>query len=298
MHILIAGGTGLLGSYLTPHFLTKGYEVTILSRSARTSGHQKQRFLRWDGKKIPNEVGNVDVVINLAGVGIMDGRWTEAYKKLIRDTRVESTSGCVSFIREASYKPSLFLSVSAVGFYGTKSPQALDETAPAGKDFLSLTCVQWENASKNAGIRTVIPRIGLVLAAKGGAFPRLLKPFKYYAGGFLGDGKQGFPWIHIEDIVRAFQFVMDHPTLEGPVNFAAPEIMTNKDFSQTIGKLVGKPAGLSVPSLVVKTMLGESSALLLEGQFVRPQKLMEAGFTFKYAKAEDAVKDLLLSIEV
>jgi uncharacterized protein (TIGR01777 family) len=298
MHVLITGGSGLVGSYLTPHFLSQNYEVTILSRSARTSGHNKQRFVRWDGKNIPSEVGNVDIVINLAGVGVMDDRWTENYKRQILDSRINSTTACVKFIQSAASKPQLFISASAVGYYGTKQPVPLDETAPPGKDFLGITCQKWEDAAKGAGIRTVITRIGLVLAAKGGAFPRLLKPFKFYAGGYLGDGKQGFPWIHMDDIVGAFQFIINHPEIEGVVNLTAPEQLTNKDFSKIIGKLVGKPAGLSVPSFVVKTMLGESSALLLEGQFVSPKRLLDAGYPFKYPQAEPAVRDLLKMVEM
>lgn len=298
MHVLITGGSGLVGSYLTPHLLSQNYEVTILSRSARTSGHSKQRFIRWDGKSIPAEVGAVDVVINLAGVGVMDDRWTESYKKQILESRINSTSACVKFIQNASTKPQLFISPSAVGFYGTKHTTPVDETAPVGKDFLGITCQKWEEAAKGAGIRTVIARIGLILAAKGGAFPRLLKPFKYYAGGYLGDGKQGFPWIHMDDIVGIFQFFINHPEIEGVVNLTAPELMTNKDFSKIIGKLVGKPAGISVPPFVVKTMLGESSAVLLEGQFVTPKRLLDAGYPFKYPQAEPAVRDLLKMVEM
>jgi uncharacterized protein (TIGR01777 family) len=298
MHVLITGGSGLVGSYLTPHFLSQNYEVTILSRSARTSGHNKQHFVRWDGKNIPSEVENVDILINLAGAGVLDDRWTDAYKRQILESRINSTTACVKFIQDTPTKPQLFISASAVGYYGTKQTTPLDESASAGKDFLGITCQKWEDASKNAGIRTVIPRIGLVLAAKGGAFPRLLKPFKYYAGGYLGDGKQGFPWIHIDDVVAIFQFFINHPDTEGVFNLTAPEQLTNKDFSKIIGKLVGKPAAISVPAFVVKTMLGESSAMLLEGQFVTPKRLLEAGYSFKYPQAEAAVRDLLKMVEM
>lgn len=292
MRILITGGTGLIGKHLTPELIESGHEVVILTRkSAHTTGHV--HHVHWNGKVIPDSTGPADVVINLAGASIIDHPWTKEYKKLIRTSRVQCTQACVDYIKRQNPKPRVFLSGSAVGFYGTQNPRHLDETAPPGKDFLARTGIEWENLAKAAPVRTVLLRTGVVMARDGGAFPRLLTPFKFYAGGYLGSGKQGFPWIHIDDVVGMIRWAIDNDEVEGPLNVVAPETLNNRDFGRVVGRIIHKPAGLPVPALVVKAMLGERSMILLEGQFVVPKKAQDLGYTFRYPTAEAAVMHML-----
>jgi uncharacterized protein (TIGR01777 family) len=293
MHILITGGTGLIGTHLVPSLLAAFHEVTVLTRAARPTQLAGLRFVAWDGKRIPDEVGNVDAVINLAGAGIADGRWTPDYKRLILESRIDATSACVRFIRGLTRAPEVFISGSAVGYYGTARTEPVDESSGPGHDFLSLTSRKWEAAAADAGIRTVIIRTGVVLANEGGAYPKLLAPFKVYAGGYIGDGKQGFPWIHITDVIGLIEFALTTPTLSGPINLTAPELLTNAEFGSILGRVIGRPSGLPVPAFVIKALLGESAILVLEGQRVRPRVAEQAGYRFVYPKAESALKQLL-----
>jgi uncharacterized protein (TIGR01777 family) len=239
----------------------------------------------------------VDAVINLAGCGLADQKWTPEYKKLILSSRVNSTRACVEYIREHETrfgtKPEVFLSASAIGYYGTHRSEPVTETDGPGNDFLSRVGVEWEAAAQGAGIRTVILRTGVVLAQEGGAFPRLLKPFKFYAGGYVGCGKQGFPWIHIDDVVGMMFWALENPNVEGPINLTAPDLHTNRSLARVLGALIGKPSGLSVPVFVVRTLMGESAVIIVEGQLVRPQKALDLGYEFKYPDARSALRDLL-----
>lgn len=293
MHILITGGTGLIGTHLVPSLLAASHEVTVLTRAARPTQLAGLRFVAWDGKRIPDEVGNVDAVINLAGAGIADGRWTPEHKRLILESRIDATSACVRFIRGLARAPEVFISGSAVGYYGTARTEPVDESSGPGHDFLSLTSRKWEAAAADAGIRTVIIRTGVVLANEGGAYPKLLAPFKVYAGGYIGDGKQGFPWIHITDVIGLIEFALATPTLSGPINLTAPELLTNAEFGSILGRVMDRPSGLPVPAFVIKALLGESAMLVLEGQRVRPRVAEQAGYRFVYPKAESALKQLL-----
>ena len=293
MKYLLTGGTGLIGSRLVPELLNAGHEVIVLTRKAKASGHPNLRYVAWNGKEIDPQLGPVDVVINLAGAGVADHKWTAAYKKEILDSRVNATSACVKFIQAQTTKPKVFVSASAVGYYGTQQSGVLDETAPAGNDFLAYTGMAWEQAAQGAGVRTVILRTGVVMAHEGGAFPKLLAPFKLYAGGYLGDGKQGLPWIHITDVLRIIHFVIEQEAIEGPVNLAAPEQLSNRDWARVMGKALNRGSGLPVPAFSVKLLMGESAVIVLEGAFIRPAKLLAAGFQFTYPTAAEAVKELL-----
>jgi hypothetical protein len=294
MKILITGGTGLLGTHLQSYFAAQEHEVLVLSRKDRR--HLNTNYItyhEWDGKQIDAELGPVDVVINLAGAGIADKKWTASYKQEILNSRINATKACTEFIQAQSDKPQVFISVSAVGYYGTEQKKKLTEADGPGHDFLAKTSVKWEKASHGTGVRTVNPRIGIVMAKDGGAFPRLLKPFKFYAGAWLGNGHQPFPWIHIDDVCRLMDFVIHNEQIEGPVNFAAPNFQTNKSFAKMLGQKIGIPVMMGIPEFMVKTMLGERAIILTEGQYVLPKKAQDHGFQFKYPKASEALDDLL-----
>ncbi|MCS7085896.1 MAG: NAD-dependent epimerase/dehydratase family protein, partial [Bacteroidia bacterium] len=203
MRVLMTGGTGLIGRAFCQKALEKKWKLTLTTRKPPKNPLPDVEYVIWKGDKIdPQSVGPADAVINLAGCGIADHRWTAEYKKQILTSRVNSTRACVDYIREHEsrfgFKPQVFISASAVGYYGTHRDAPVVETDGPGKDFLSQVGVEWEAAAQGAGVRTVIMRTGVVLAREGGAFPRLLKPFKFYAGGYIGSGKQGFPWVHID----------------------------------------------------------------------------------------------------
>ncbi|MBX3102085.1 MAG: TIGR01777 family oxidoreductase [Bacteroidetes bacterium] len=294
MKILIAGGTGLLGSRLVSRLSADGHEIRVLTRSAPVAHPSGVEFLQWDGKRLdPDAVGPTDAIINLAGAGIADHKWTAAYKQRILDSRVHATRALVTYIHAQSQKPQVLLQASAAGYYGTHPGKVFTEADGPGKDFLAKTCILWEAAAQDAGIRTVWVRTGLVLAPEGGAFPKLLQPFKFYAGGHLGDGRQPFPWIHADDVTGIIHFALTHPQVEGPLNAAAPEQMTNRDFARLLGRLLGKPSGLPVPAFAIRTLLGEQATLVLEGQRISCQKLLDLGYSFQYPRAEAAVIQLL-----
>ena len=294
MRILITGGTGLIGKHLVPSLLQDGHQVVVLSRQGRAADHPALQYLAWDGRHIDAAtVGTADAIINLAGAGIADHKWTAAYKQTIIDSRVQATRAVVAFIRQQAQPPQVLLQSSAVGYYGTHPTKVFSEADGPGKDFLAKSCTPWEAEAQDAGIRTVWVRTGIVLAKEGGAFPKLLQPFKFYAGGYLGDGKQPFPWIHMQDIVNIYRFALTNPAVSGPLNAVAPEQMTNRDFAKVLGKLLGKPSGLPVPAFAIRTMLGEQAVLVLEGQHVSCQKLQALGYTFAYSHAPDAVASLV-----
>lgn len=293
--ILISGGTGMVGKRLALSYAERGSTVWVLTRSeGYRPGHPNIIACAWDGRAVPESVPQSDVVFNLAGAGIADRRWTTAYKHEVLHSRLNSTKACVEYINRCTHKPSVFVSMSAVGYYGSKHKQAVDEQAqPSSSDFLSLTCRQWEEAAQGAGVRTVITRMGIVLAPEGGAFPKLLTPFKYYAGAYLGNGKQGFPWIHIEDAIAALQFVAEHAEISGPVNIVSPDHQTNKSFAKLLGAAVNTSVMFGIPEFVVKTMMGERALVLLEGQHVLPSVLTRNGFGYKHPDGKEAIQHIL-----
>lgn len=292
MKVLITGGTGFIGKHLTQHFLIQKNEVIILTRKPTTSNTQNLNYLTYENGKIPL-INGVEVVINLAGAGIADKNWTKSYKQEILESRIKATRACVDFINNSEIKPKVFISSSAIGYYGTKSTKILDEHASAGNDFLSEVATQWENEALKAPIRTVLLRTGIVLGNDGGALPKIIPPFKFYAGGHIGNGKQGFPWIHIQDVVNLVDWAIHNEKVSGPLNLVAPETMNNAQFAKILGKILHKPSGLPLPAILIKSLLGERAMLLLEGQFVYPKKAIEMGYQFIYPTAESALKNLL-----
>ena len=302
MHTLITGGTGLIGRALIDSLVADSHTVTVLSRAPQR--HQATlpagvTAVRWDGKSAEgwgHLADGADALVNLAGEGIADGRWSEDRKQRILQSRVDAGKAVVEAIRQAKSRPKVLVQASAVGYYGVGDDTALPESSAPGNDFLGQVCADWEASSAEAermGVRRVVIRTGIVLSTKGGAFPKLLLPFYFFAGGAIGNGKQYFPWIHIDDQVRAIRFLMENAQASGPYNLAAPNPPTNQEFAQKLGKAMGRPALLPVPAFVFKIIFGEMSTVLLDGQRALPQALEQAGFTFAYPEAVAAIRDIL-----
>jgi uncharacterized protein len=306
MRIIITGGTGLIGRRVAHSLAGDGHEVIVLSRfPVQTKGFPaKVQVVGWDAKT-PQGWGQfadgADAIINLAGEsiageGLLPSRWSQDRKERIVKSRVNAAEAVVQAVEAAAVKPRVVIQASAVGYYGPTGDKVITEEHPAGTDFLSRVCVQWENASAkldDLGVRRPVVRTGLVLSADGGVLPRLMLPFHFFAGGPLGTGRQWYPWIHIDDVVGAIRFLITNEEASGSFNLTAPNPLTNRDFSQILGRVMGRPALLPTPSVAFKVAFGELSTLILDGQRAVPQKLREAGYTFQFSEAEAALRDLL-----
>ena len=295
MKIFLTGGTGFVGKTLAPALVRSGHEVSILTRAAK-EGSSGISWIEGDPTqkgKWQDAVKEHEAVINLAGASIFT-RWTEEAKQKIRDSRILTTRHLVEALEGGKGKA--FLSTSAVGYYGSHGDEILSEEASPGGDFLALLAKDWEAEAKEAekkGCRVVITRFGIVLGEKGGALGQMIPLFNKYLGGPLGSGKQWFSWIHIEDLVRACLFLLEHPEISGPVNFTAPNPVRNKELSQWLGRILGRPAFLPAPGFMLRLVLGEFGSILLEGQKVIPQKLLEAGFQFQYPEIAPALRQVV-----
>lgn len=296
--MFITGGTGFVGKSLAPSLIRAGHEVTILSRSGK--GAPKlfagASFIEGDPTQKASwqaAVKDHDVVINLAGASIFT-RWTEETKKIILESRIMATRNLVE-AAEGSRIQTLF-STSAVGYYGFHGEEVLTEESPPGNDFLAQLARDWEREAWKAaerGCRVVITRFGIVLGERGGALGQMIPLFKKYLGGPMGSGKQWFSWIHIEDLVRAFLFLMDHPEISGPVNFTSPNPVQNKTLASSLGRVMHRPAFFSAPGFMLRLILGEFGSVLLEGQRVIPQKLLKSGFQFRYPDIDPALEQVI-----
>lgn len=292
MRIVVSGASGLIGSALVPHLTARGHEVTRLVRRAATSGESE-----WDparGVIDANLVGAADAIIHLSGAGIGDKRWSNSYKREILDSRVKSTKLLASVIAGAAKRPSVFLSGSAIGFYGARGDEQLDEASSAGTGFLADVCKEWESAANGAGTRTVFLRTGIVLSPKGGALKKQLPLFRAGLGGKFGRGDQWQSWISIDDEVAAIEHLLTG-SVQGPVNLTAPAPVTNADFVSVLGRVLRRPALLPVPSIGPKLLLGAelADALLFTGQRVIPRVLSSSGFQFTHPTLEIALRALL-----
>jgi uncharacterized protein (TIGR01777 family) len=295
MKIFITGGTGFVGKTLAPALIRSGHEVCILTRSRKgdapgvswVEGDPAQKG-KWQ-----EAVREHEVIINLAGASIFT-RWTEEAKKKIRDSRIFTTRNLVEAMEGGKVKT--FFSTSAIGYYGFHGDENLTEESPPGADFLSLLARDWEAEAKEAekkGCRLVVTRFGIVLGEKGGALGQMIPLFRKYLGGPLGNGEQWFSWIHIDDLTRAFLFLLEHPEISGPVNFTAPNPVRNKELAQWLGRIMGRPAFLPAPGFMLKLVLGEFGSILLKGQRVLPRKLSEAGFSFTYPAIDPALRQVI-----
>jgi uncharacterized protein (TIGR01777 family) len=302
MRIIITGGTGLIGRPLSAALVADGHDVTVLSRNPANAKDVPAgvKLAAWDGKSAEGWgqlADGADAIINFAGEGIGDGRWNNERKQKIRQSRLMAGKAVTEAIVAATAKPKVLVQASAVGLYGTDTGDKLvTENASPGNDFLSKVCFDWEASTAavtRLGVRRPVLRTGIVLANEGGAFPKLLLPFKLFAGGPLGNGKQWLPWIHMQDEVRAIQFVLANPQADGPFNLAAPTPVTNSEMAKAIGEVMGRPSFVPAPGFAMKTVLGEMAVLVLEGQRAVPKRLQELGFQFKYDTVQAALRDLL-----
>ncbi|KPK87479.1 MAG: epimerase [Deltaproteobacteria bacterium SM23_61] len=295
MKIFITGGTGFVGRTLAPALIRSGHGVCILTRSGKgdASGVSWVEGDPAQKGKWQEAVREHEVIINLAGASIFT-RWTEEAKKKIRDSRIFTTRNLVEAMEGGKVKT--FFSTSAIGYYGFHGDENLTEESPPGADFLSLLARDWEAEAKEAekkGCRLVVTRFGIVLGEKGGALGQMIPLFRKYLGGPLGSGEQWFSWIHIDDLTRAFLFLLEHPEISGPVNFTAPNPVRNKELAQWLGRIMGRPAFLPAPGFMLKLALGEFGSILLKGQRVLPRKLLEAGFSFTYPEIDRALRQVI-----
>lgn len=297
MKIVLAGCTGFIGKALTQYFVDNGHEIISLVRKNDPSLPEKVKQVLWNGKDQGDwskEINGADAVVNLSGAGIADKKWSDERKKLLVDSRVDSTTAIKTAIQNATDKPKVWVNASAVGYYGNLPHEIATESTPAGKDFLGDVCRMWEEATHGAEnhTRLVILRIGVVLEKDGGALPKMAMPFKMFAGGHTGSGKQGFPWIHREDVIGLIDFAIKNEKVTGVMNATAPELLTNKEFCKILGKVLKRPSIFPVPAFMLKLMFGEMSAVLLEGQLVKPLRAQEYGYMFKHSTAENALKSI------
>lgn len=309
MRIVITGGTGLIGQALVNHLAGDGHQVVIVSRNPRQKGPLPGNvsFARWDGKTAEgwgSAVDGADAVVNLAGSsiageGFLPSRWSPERKRTILSSRVNAGKAVVEAVQAASNKPKVVIQSSAVGYYGSHPiDHELTEESPAGNGFLADVCKQWEESTRaveSLGVRHAVIRSGVVLSLDGGALPRMAFPFKLFAGGPLGSGRQPLPWIHMADEVAAIRFLIDNPNASGPFNLAAPNALTNAQFSRALGRVMGRPAIMPTPGIAFKVMFGEVADVVLKGQNVVPQALLKHGFAFKFTDAEAALRDVFAS---
>ncbi|QDT21238.1 TIGR01777 family oxidoreductase [Gimesia chilikensis] len=299
MKVLISGSSGLVGSALCQR-LEAEPDCEIVRLVRKQSPDTQQTSVVWnpaEGQLEPQAFDGVDTVVHLGGVNIAGKRWSPEVKQKIFNSRFQSTSLLASQLATLEQKPTVFLCASAVGFYGDRGEERLDESSPRGEGFLADVCQAWEQATlpaQDAGIRVVNMRFGMILDRKGGALGQMLTPFKMGVGGRLGSGKQYWSWIALPDVINALQFCLNHSELAGPVNFVAPDEVTNLEFTKTLGKVLSRPTCLPVPAWGVKTAFGEmGQELMLTSARVVPKKLNEAGFQFQYPQLEDAFRSVL-----
>jgi uncharacterized protein (TIGR01777 family) len=254
------------------------------------------RTVAWDGRSVgpwAREVDGADAVINLAGEPVAPNLWTNARKRVLRASRIDPTRALVAAIGRSAQRPAVLANASAVGYYGDRGETSLSEEDTPGDDFLARLVVDWEAAAREAATRVALLRMGVVLGPRGGALPRLALPFRFLVGGPIGSGRQWFPWVHVDDVVGAFRFALDHPEVEGPLNVTAPESVRNRDFARALGQALGRPSWLRVPGLALRVAFGELGGALLTGQRVVPQALTAAGYPFQQPSLLPALRQAL-----
>jgi uncharacterized protein (TIGR01777 family) len=297
MIIAITGSSGLVGTALVTALAADGH---LVRRLVRRDVRDSEREIRWDpagGTIDAAELEGVDAVVNLAGENVASHRWTAAFKERLRDSRVPGTRLLATTLAGLSARPDVLVSASAVGYYGARGDEWLAETSAAGSGFLAEMCQEWERATQpaaDAGIRVVHLRIGVVLSPRGGALAKLLPPFKLGVGGVIGSGRQYMSWITLDDLVSAIRLAVTHGKIAGPVNAVSPAPATNRQFTKTLGRVLGRPTLLPMPAFAARLVLGEmADEMLLVGQRVEPRVLKQVAFSFQHPQLEPALHELL-----
>ncbi len=304
MKILITGGTGFIGKPLCDELIKSDHELIILSRS-KNENTQSTSYILWEEQdKLKEIINETDIVINLAGEPIAKKRWTKEQKDLLYKSRIVTTRILVNAINKATNKPKKLISASAVGIYGNRGNEkitdknAFHEMFLLGNDFLTNICKEWESEAKKVetvrSTSLMILRLGIVLGAGGGALEKMLPPFQMFIGGPLGNGNQYMSWIHVDDVIGLIKFAIENDNVTGILNTTAPNPVTNKEFSNILGKVLNRPSFMPVPDFALKLLFGEMSELLLTGQNVIPEIALELGYRFKYEKLKDALEEILL----
>lgn len=297
MKIVIAGGSGFIGTALTKRLVGEGKEVIVLTHRPRAYSsvdNQRVQIVGWETGTLASwraVLEGADAVINLSGESIAGGPWTKRRKRILYESRLNTTQAIVLAIQACQRKPRVFINASAIGFYGDGGNQLLDESSKKGNGFLADLCGDWEKAAldaENHGVRTILLRTGLVLD-RGAFLDKLSTPFRYFIGGPLGSGRQWVSWIWREDLVRAVIFLVDHSNLRGPVNCVSPEPVMMKEFCRALGKSLGRPSWFPVPSFILRAVLGELSELVLKSQRVLPKILLREGFCFQMSSVREAL---------
>jgi hypothetical protein len=301
--ILIAGASGFIGSALARELSAGGYEVVGLTRRAtanRDGGSGPVAWAEWDGRTAAgwgHLVEGARAVVNLAGDNLAEGRWSRAKKEKIRRSRTDAGGAIVAAVRAARTKPRLLVQASAIGIYGAAGDEELDEGSPPGTGFLAGVAREWEESTRaveSLGVRRIVIRTGIVLGKAGGAWPRLVLPFRFFAGGPLGTGRQGFSWISLEDEVRAIRHLVEHEDLAGVFNLTAPRPLRQREFCRVVGRALGRPCWLPLPAVALRILFGEKAReTLISGQRVFPRRLAASGFEFLHPDAATAVAALL-----
>jgi uncharacterized protein (TIGR01777 family) len=296
MRVLISGSHGLVGQALVKSLIKSGDEVVRLVRKEPAFGEVEVEWHPNQGLIDSEQLKNLDAVVHLAGEGIASGRWTEDKKKQIRESRVSGTELLSKSLAGLPDPPATFVCASAIGFYGDRGDEILTEESSPGSDFLARVCVDWEKATTPAaekGIRVVSARFGIILDAQGGALAQMLPPFRLGAGGRIASGKQWMSWIALDDVVGALRFVLGNKLVVGPVNFVAPNPVTNTDFTKTLGHALSRPTFFPIPAFGVRLAFGEMASLLLGSQRVTPTILQTAGYSFEFTELKNALSHIL-----
>lgn len=296
MKVLIAGGSGFLGTSLRNLLIHNAHEVFILTRA----GSKGRNQIHWDGKTTEgwgHLVDGMDAVVNITGYGLEHWPWTKRQKQKFLDSRVLPGLALVSAIRNASRRPAVFLQISGIHRYGLQGEGIADESTPAADDFLAQMTVKMEDATQpveDLGVRCVIARSAVVLAGRGGLFPLMALPARLFFGGKLGTGSQPMPWIHLADEVRALKYLLETDAARGPYNLIAPTLTSNAVFMRAVARALHRPFWFHIPKFLLKLALGEMSVLITEGRYSQPKRLLEQGFDFKFPGIEEALGDIFL----
>lgn len=300
MKVFITGGTGFVGRRLTRMLIEKGNDVTVMARKAKPASGEAGpiTYLAADGMRPgawQEELARHDLVYNLAGVSVFK-RWNDEYKRLLRESRILTTRNVVDALPDAADSDVVLINASGVGIYGFTGDEKLTEDAPHGTDPLARLAQDWEAEvwkAQDKGVRTATARFGIVLGRDGGALPEMVRPFRFFVGGPVGNGSQWVPWIHIDDVCRGLLFIAESSDVDGPLNFAAPEPVRNRDLAKAIGKALRRPSFMPAPAFALKLVLGEFGSVVLEGQRAVPTALLKHGFRFRYTTLDEALEDLL-----